>query len=126
MAPMLDQVQLVDSQDKLQLSHLVEHQGWEVLERALLRSLEPNQVALVSDRVQLVRLELNPQAGHPRLEELVRAQLQSQVPEQAQLQSLEPKRQEELVLAQFLKLDLEQQAANQKLEVQDPLKALLT
>lgn len=126
MAPMLDQVQLVDSQDKLQLSHLVEHQRWEVLERALLRSLEPNQVALVSDRVQLVRLELNPQAGHPRLEELVRAQLQSQVPEQAQLQSLEPKRQEELVLAQFLKLDLEQQAANQKLEVQDQLKALLT
>ena len=123
---MLDQVQLVDSQDKLQLSHLVEHQRWEVLERALLRSLEPNQVALVSDRVQLVRLELNPQAGHPRLEELVRAQLQSQVPEQAQLQSLEPKRQEELVLAQFLKLDLEQQAANQKLEVQDQLKALLT
>ena len=123
---MLDQVQLVDSQDLLQLSHLVEHQRWEVLERALLRSLEPNQVALVSDRVQLVRLELNPQAGHPRLEELVRAQLQSQVPEQAQLQSLEPKRQEELVLAQFLKLELEQQAANQKLEVQDPLKALLT
>ena len=126
MAPMLDQVQLVDSQDLLQRSHLVEHQRWEVLERALLRSLEPNQVALVSDRVQLVRLELNPQAGHPRLEELVRAQLQSQVPEQAQLQSLEPKRQEELVLAQFLKLDLEQQAANQKLEVQDQLKALLT
>ena len=123
---MLDQVQLVDSQDLLQLSHLVEHQRWEVLERALLRSLEPNQVALVSDRVQLVRLELNPQAGHPRSEELVRAQLQSQVPEQAQLQSLEPKRQEELVLAQFLKLELEQQAANQKLEVQDPLKALLT
>ena len=91
-----------------------------------MRSLEPNQVALVSDRVQLVRLELNPQAGHPRSEELVRAQLQSQVPEQAQLQSLEPKRQEELVLAQFLKLELEQQAANQKLEVQDPLKALLT
>ena len=123
---MLDQVQLVDSQDLLQLSHLVEHQRWEVLERALLRSLEPNQVALVSDRVQLVRLELNPLAGHPRLEEQELAQLQSQVPEQAQLQSLEPKRQEELVLAQFLKPELEQQAANQKLEVQDQLKALLT
>ena len=115
----------------VQLSQLAEHQKLEELllvpVRALLQSLEPNRLVRVQDRVQLVRLELNLQVEHQRLEVLVpvRAQLQSQVQEQTRFQNPELNQQEVLALAQFLRLELEPQVANQKLEEQPP-KMLLT